>query len=110
MQARKQVAISECPAPDVQINRFPVLRGSQEGSSKLIARAIAASEASDRAAEQTATQVVESIPFNDKKQLEHVDPRLQHTTAQIVTVGDSSVHHSANGDEFNEFMEYNDAL
>lgn len=76
----------------------------------MIARAIAASEASDRAAEQTATQVVESTPFNDQKQQEHIDPRFQHTTAQIVTVGDNSVRHSANTDEFDEFMEYNDAL
>lgn len=78
-------------------------------SSKLIARAIAASEASDRAAEQTAIHVVESTPFNDQKQQEHIAPRLQHTTAQIVVVGENSVHHPATTDEFDAFMEYNEA-
>lgn len=79
-------------------------------SSKLVARAIAASEASDRAAEQTATQVVKSTPFNDQRQQEHIDPQLQHTTAQIVAVGENSADRSANADEFDDFMEYNYAL
>lgn len=88
-------------------------------SSKLIARAIAASESAVRVAQTNETKPAQqSIVFNSPKPLDLViDPRLQSTpgmgsalSPQVFSSETFSEPSSAKFDGFDDFMQYNDGI